>query len=491
MTEIYRFRSVERLIEAPFAELEEQTIFLAAPEDLNDPMEGFRDVVWTGDRVVWLNLFKDYINCLCWNFQHSLVFADQIRLEPGHVRSVWPWNELPTQRATDLFQKVWTRVRDQANLSELAETVANTGRQVRQAELTSYLRLIHVHALEAIRQAYVETGILPADAWPQTHSPSSLPVSLADVAKSLREIASEDALDSIFSGIDAIMANSALIYKYNNRAQGTSFTHQNKVYLSFNFPTVYVEHLSQLLWPNWYAACFTKSFHNSSMWGHYGDQHQGACLIFKAEQLGAEIGLPLDHITGRSSDGQGNTRPTRSTNTVPFHQVDYKPKPNVVDFFRSIGKLTTKSLLELWYTDDDGNISDCSQHLYTMSEENNWRTRHWQTFHRDIAIKTSDWAYEQECRLVLTTVLDESLDQQARTCNYEFGSLQGIIFGIRMPDEDKYKIIEVIERKCREHNRTDFRFCQAYYSPQPGEIHCRELKIAFAGVGDDTEENPG
>ena len=70
MTEFYRFRSVEQLL-GEYAELEHQTIFFAAMEDLNDPMEGFRDIVWSGDRIVWLNLFKDYVNCLYWG--HSFV----------------------------------------------------------------------------------------------------------------------------------------------------------------------------------------------------------------------------------------------------------------------------------------------------------------------------------------------------------------------------------------------------------------------------------
>ena len=32
-----------------FQELEKQTIYFASPEELNDPMEGLRDIVWDGD----------------------------------------------------------------------------------------------------------------------------------------------------------------------------------------------------------------------------------------------------------------------------------------------------------------------------------------------------------------------------------------------------------------------------------------------------------
>ena len=64
MTEFYRFRSMEKLLGPSFQELGRQTIFFSGPEDLNDPMEGFQDLVWSGDHIVWSNLLKNYVHCL-------------------------------------------------------------------------------------------------------------------------------------------------------------------------------------------------------------------------------------------------------------------------------------------------------------------------------------------------------------------------------------------------------------------------------------------
>jgi hypothetical protein len=47
-----------------FNELEKQEIFFAAPESLNDPVEGYLDIFWSGDKIVWTNLFKNYLICL-------------------------------------------------------------------------------------------------------------------------------------------------------------------------------------------------------------------------------------------------------------------------------------------------------------------------------------------------------------------------------------------------------------------------------------------
>ena len=58
----YRFRSIEKLIGKK--ELEQQAIYFAYPEQLNDPMEGYRDVFWLGDSIIWKNLFRHYLFCL-------------------------------------------------------------------------------------------------------------------------------------------------------------------------------------------------------------------------------------------------------------------------------------------------------------------------------------------------------------------------------------------------------------------------------------------
>ena len=63
MAEFFRFRTIDALL-GQFQELKEQTIYFASPDELNDPMEGLRDIVWNGDQIVWTNFFKHYIFCL-------------------------------------------------------------------------------------------------------------------------------------------------------------------------------------------------------------------------------------------------------------------------------------------------------------------------------------------------------------------------------------------------------------------------------------------
>ena len=39
-------------------------IYFSPPEQLYDPVEGFKDIFWQGDGIVWTNLLRHYLLCL-------------------------------------------------------------------------------------------------------------------------------------------------------------------------------------------------------------------------------------------------------------------------------------------------------------------------------------------------------------------------------------------------------------------------------------------
>ena len=481
MTELYRFRSVRALLCEKFAELDRQTIFFAAPDELNDPMEGFRDIIWAGDHILWINLFRDYVNCLHWSFHHMLVFGEHIRFEPRDVRAAPPWNAPPTAGAQELSQTIWAKVKAQAQLTQFAENITAFQRKARKAELASYLRLIHVHALTAIRQTYIAKGFIAEDDWSDTAKLFPSPMALTDMLDYATQAGGEQVFDAVFSMIDHLSAKNTLIYRYNNRHDNGNIAHLNKMSVFFNFPSLYIEQLGALLWPQWYTACFAKTFNNSSMWSHYGDKHEGACLIFDTEDTEDSATIALTHIVNSPPDQGRTTETARDFVPMPFYKMQYQQRPEEVNFFHSMGHLPLGLLMNLWFTDEGGTVSNLYR-AYT-GDEIAWRERYWEAFRSDIAFKTKDWEYEQELRLVLYSALGDFANPNDRTLTYDFGSLTGIIFGMRMSDQHKQEIIEIVERKCREANRTDFEFYQAYYDPRSGEIQSRPLHIQFAGLG--------
>ena len=133
---------------------------------------------------------------------------------------------------------------------------------------------------------------------------------------------------------------------------------------------------------------------------------------------------------------------------------------------------------ELWYTDQNGKISECAAHLESDQSQAIWEEDYRNNFSRHATFKTRDWEYEQEYRLILEDTLSQFNENGTRKLIYDFDSLKGIIFGIRTSKEDMVKIIEIIEekKKCAGNNQTDFKYFQAYYSAKDGDIRARGIQ---------------
>lgn len=90
---LYRFRPLSRLLDK--GELQNQQVFFASPDTLNDPMEGFRDVFWRGDAVVWKNLFRHYLLCVEWAYSFVSISDGKERIS---------WRDIPIFDVIDRAQ---------------------------------------------------------------------------------------------------------------------------------------------------------------------------------------------------------------------------------------------------------------------------------------------------------------------------------------------------------------------------------------------------
>lgn len=125
--------------------------------------------------------------------------------------------------------------------------------------------------------------------------------------------------------------------------------------------------------------------------------------------------------------------------------------------------------------DEGKNISNVYTHFNTQDEEK-WREKYWELFINSLTTKTKDWAYEEEWRLTINpSILDG--EKVSKSVSYDFSNLDGIIFGINIRPDHKEKIVRIIESKCRETNRIDFKFYQSYYDSQSGRIEKQELSL--------------
>jgi hypothetical protein len=73
---LYRFRPVEAVLDE-YEELAKQQIYFSTPGELNDPMEGYKDVFWSGDQIVWRNLLRHYVLCLLQTIYSCLILGPE------------------------------------------------------------------------------------------------------------------------------------------------------------------------------------------------------------------------------------------------------------------------------------------------------------------------------------------------------------------------------------------------------------------------------
>ncbi|MCY4414720.1 MAG: DUF2971 domain-containing protein [Chloroflexi bacterium] len=486
MTYFYRFRSVEQLL-GEYSELENQTIFFASLEDLNDPMEGFRDIVWSGDRIVWLNLFKDYINCLFWGHHYVVVAGPKFPYELP-VRQAWTWNCAPSPQASDRLIAIWERAQDELQLRQFATSLEELGRKVRKDELVHFLKTINLSVSMMILESFFDNNMLQRpDGY--DHAFETQPLTVPSLPEGTDDAPLDAVYEVIHASLSVYSASNVLLLDHVNDFDENDVLQRNWDRLRFDFPEIYVGELSHLIQPNWYVACFTKTPHSSSMWSHYGDGHRGVCLIFEAEDgnpgdadKSETPTISLHQITGWGWNERDGSRDSWGFAPVPFCEVQYADRPAEVNFFTEMGNITGQDLLDLWYTDEVGNVSGLAGHVTDEHNREVWRQRHWDAFRRDLAFKTREWAYEQEHRLVWYDLFKQTRDEEDRTLTYDFRALAGVIFGTRMLAIDKRRIMAIIADKCQEHNRDSFPFYQAYYSPHRGEI-CYQTIFNYSADG--------
>ena len=390
-----------------------------------------------------------------------------IQLNANNIPILERWDKLPSP-AQRLFNEVWKRFLDLPKIPEFIDALANTNRKIRDRELGLYLEDIHSAVFYEIGEVFFANGLMPQSTIRRpTEGLPPVGERLVSTLKAMAQLEEdEERTNALLQVCETARYRLRIEFQLNNVIL-TGILERNFLLVHFDFSSVYLKEIEKLLWFDWRTACFMKDYHNSAVWSFYGGDHKGACLIF--ESTGGSLQLDEGANPGREA--------------IEFRKVVYGDKLNEIDFFRSIGRVTVGQLIELWYTDAEGNFSECGSHIQRDGETENddtarWHESYWNNFYYNTTYKTKDWEYEQESRLVLEERWLDAGENYKLT--YDFNSLKGIIFGIRASDEDILKAIKIIQEKCEEHERTDFKFYRAEYSPKTGDIRKNEILLPQA-----------
>lgn len=457
----YRFRKTQNIFD--FKELENQEIYFASNEELNDPMEGFKNLVFNGDKIVWRNLFKHYLLCFEFMYQTYLICGEshtkfEIDLIPIFRNS----DDIETLKYKELFKKIYLETFE--IYGQIIDKIATRTTPILKEELFKYLYPFHMIALEIIQRNYESVGLIPKRD------------KTIDIHKSIKYI---DLIEAIikknsYEEVDQIFKIFPLQYEDLSFSLLANPIRKSNWLFIVNFPQNYLRAIEKLTYPKNYVACFTgeDAINNSSVWGHYGDSHKGICLMFKPNE---KESLPFSN----AKIGYGGNGVILGKISLSFDKIIYGEAYPEIDFFRSLGRLPIPKLNATWYKDDDKKLSDIHSEVFT--DEEKWRNCYWNKYSQNNLIKTKDWAYEDEYRLILNSGIDGEIDKEYRILKYDFQNMRGLIFGINTTDEDKVKIFEIIQKKCAEYKRKDFEFYQAYYCNTNKNIQFKKLNIGIGG----------
>ncbi|MCM2379585.1 DUF2971 domain-containing protein [Pseudomonas marginalis] len=462
----YRFRPIKRLI-TDFKELENQSIYFASPNQLNDPMEGFRDIVWSGDHILWSNLFKHYLLCTERSCSLLMLTGENNEISKEHIVLLSSEDDLPTPMYKELFKRLTQAFFANPNISKLIQKISERSTPIRRDELCFYLTAVHPLAIELIQNEYENSHLTP-ERKANDDKADSIVANLVNsdfignLEKSITQNKSEELItDFLFSSQRRINEEIGIIHRHNGTFDNEK---KNRTLVLIELPSVYTSQLEKLVYPEWYTACFMSECKNSSIWGHYGENHTGACLIFNADHHEGEYHLELSQQNGCR----------REKLNLPFYPIKYTKDLEKIYFFQSLGRLSISTLKSSWY-EFKNERSNYTEENSSNREE--WRNTYWKNFYRDITKKSDDWEYENEHRLILSSPLDDYINPTERSLKYEFSSLEGIIFGIKTSMNDKLEIIKIIEKKCIEEKRSNFKFYQAFYSPSSKLIEHSEMSL--------------
>jgi hypothetical protein len=124
------------------AELEKQEIFFASTKQLNDPVEGYKDLFWKGDVIAWKNFLRHYVLCLMQTILQALENKEGYVVTPENLPIRMIPEELHPEVAS-IYHAICAKMFADPELSELPGLFEARVSPIRRNELLSVLFPVH------------------------------------------------------------------------------------------------------------------------------------------------------------------------------------------------------------------------------------------------------------------------------------------------------------------------------------------------------------
>jgi hypothetical protein len=156
---MYRFRTIENLL-GKHNELENQEIYFASPEELNDPMEGYKDVFWKGDKIVWENFIINYVKSVDHFFSLSVLYNEEKKIPDSEILVEPNRKKYGAPLHRNLIQDIIDEVLQHKLIRDLPDQLSQRAGSICHSELSTLLLSIHPFIISCIGEVYSKKGMI-------------------------------------------------------------------------------------------------------------------------------------------------------------------------------------------------------------------------------------------------------------------------------------------------------------------------------------------
>lgn len=444
--EVYHYRSIEVALK----EISKGTFRFASKVELNDPIEGYLNLYFSGDRPAWEGLFKNYIRSLYDCLELFFCGIDEDKIFENVVASDVQCHEGAT--ALEEYQAIMDEFIQNEMVKEsigyLMNEVADDRRRCSKHMLSLWLTLVQFTAYnicaKTLNRLY-GNELLLIEEWDYDH--------FYDIVEAIKKLADETgnlkkASENMLEGIDeSLVVGRISQYLKAHISDVETRRHDLWFEISSNFAYRYVSQLENLVYPGGWVVCFSKKNDNSVMWGNYADHHCGVCLVYDfAIKEGNVIEL-------RHEKEQQNI-------LAKAGEVRYTTETVERNFFESLWQFSSESI-RAWMEGANGEVSDFYETYREPARIEEYR----KPFTIKYYTKMPEWEYENEYRLLLE---DYWFDKEERYFKYPKTALKGVIFGKETSLEDYTRVLKAV--KYSDVDLENFQVYRAVYNEAQREI---------------------
>ncbi|MFW1850122.1 DUF2971 domain-containing protein [Acinetobacter guillouiae] len=460
--EFYRFRSLKNLFNQydefdksqikRYGELEEQTIFFPETHQLNDPMEGYRNLVWKGDEILWTNFIRNFmvfysIIISKIDENKSIENIEYKKIKYQFFMEFRNFNAVKNKKTGEFYTN------DQ--ISNIKEEELNDLEFIPKIDLLNipFLPLLEIVNFKKLIQLLVSNTI------PNYKIELILGIILLNIHNFLFSPSSGYFEDDSLAEIDKIIKTDE--YTPLKREERLLSIDQSNIGIDIYFKTInfYLKVINESMFDSWYVTCFMTKNDNPIVWSHYAENHQAICFIFKT----------IDESNKHYLNLRNNEKIVKK---FELNKVEYdENKRNELNPFENFGMLMYDDLYNQWLIFNK-KVSKIKERVYSDSFTNDYRANQF----NDLLVKSNHWDYENEYRIILSDIMEFYKKPQMRSFQYDYNQLTGLIIGINTDQSILSKIVDVIRLLQIKFNRKDdFTIKQAYYCFEDKKIKSYDI----------------